>query len=92
MHEAETFQQDLLGALLGLLEARPALPMPEANNLVPNLGVLLELVEDQAAAAPALLERSAALLNLIACHNSPTVPRPAQPAARQPPHRQPGRI
>ena len=28
--------------------------MPEAINLVPNIGVLLELIEDQAAAAPAL--------------------------------------
>ena len=35
--------------------------------------VSLELVEDQAAAAPALLVRSVALLNLLPCHNSPTV-------------------
>ena len=97
--------------------------MPEATNLVPNIGVLLELVEDQArvrvsvsvrararvrvrvrvrfrvrvrvrvrfrvrvrvslelvedqaAAAPALLVRSVVLLNLLPCHNSPTVIRP----------------
>ena len=73
LHDAEPFQLGLLGALLGQLEARPALPMPEATNLVPNIGVLLELVEDQAAAAPALLVRSVALLNLLPCHNSPTV-------------------
>ena len=48
LHDAEPFQLGLLGALLGQLEARPALPMPEATNLVPNIGVLLELVEDQA--------------------------------------------
>ena len=53
--------------------------MPEAINLVPNIGVLLELIEDQAAAAPALLVRSIALLNLLPCHNSPTVRALARP-------------
>ena len=60
------------GAILGQLEAKPALPMPEAATLLPNLSTLFDLVEDQAAAAPALLVRSVALLNLLACHNSPT--------------------
>ena len=41
--------------------------------------VSLELVEDQAAAAPALLVRSVALLNLLPCHNSPTVIHPNSP-------------
>ena len=34
---------------------------------------LLDRIEDQAVAAPALLVRSIALLNLLPCHNSPSV-------------------
>jgi len=80
VQDAEGFQLAVVQALLRHFEMHPGLPMPEATNLLPNICLLFDLVDEIAGTALQLgvactaeLLRTIALVNQLACHNSPTV-------------------